>query len=92
VHIHVTAATDESWRQREDWSHPIHSGAESFLAGTGSCRIEVTGVDALYARCERRGVVHPNGTLGDTAWGTREFGALDPDGNLITFFEGTPSA
>jgi catechol 2,3-dioxygenase-like lactoylglutathione lyase family enzyme len=87
VHVILTAAVDESWRARTDWARPVCSGAESFLAGTGSCRIEVTGVDELYGRCAGVAVVHPNGTIHDTPWGTREFGALDPDGNLVTFFE-----
>jgi catechol 2,3-dioxygenase-like lactoylglutathione lyase family enzyme len=32
-------------------------------------------------------MVHPNATLEDKPWGTREFAVLDPDGNLITFYE-----
>src|SRR5689334_6164586 len=48
--VHLTAATDESWRERSDWSRPVVSGAESFLPGTASCRIEVReGIDELYA-------------------------------------------
>lgn len=62
-------------------------GAESYLAGSASCRIELTGVDALHQHCRALGVVHPNGPLRDTGWGTREFDVLDPDGNLITLFE-----
>lgn len=63
------------------------AGAERYLAGTASCRIEVSGVDDLYATCERRGVVHPNARLTDQPWGTREFAVLDPDNNLITLYE-----
>lgn len=66
-------------------------GAEKYLAGSASCRIELTGVDALNKRCRELRVVHPNGALRDTAWGTREFDVLDPDGNLITLFERLPS-
>ena len=62
-------------------------GAERRLAGTVSCRIEVTGLDSLYDRCLALGVVHPNGPLIDTPWGTREFAVLDPDHNLITLYE-----
>ena len=62
-------------------------GAEEYLAGTASCRIEVVGVEALHARCSDLGVVHPHGALGDRPWGTREFAILDPDGNQITLFE-----
>jgi hypothetical protein len=31
--------------------------------------------------------VHPHAPLRDPWWGTREFGVLDPDGNLVTFYE-----
>jgi catechol 2,3-dioxygenase-like lactoylglutathione lyase family enzyme len=85
--VHLWGATDESWRERLDASRPVNSGAESFIAGTASCRVRVEGVDELYASCRESGIVHPNGQLGDTEWGTREFATLDPDGNLMTFFE-----
>jgi catechol 2,3-dioxygenase-like lactoylglutathione lyase family enzyme len=86
--VHLSAAPDETWRERTDWSRPVVSGAESFLAGTGSCRIEVEeGIDDLYASCVEAGIVHPNGTLNDTWWGTREFAVLDPDGNLVTLWQ-----
>ncbi len=62
-------------------------GAESLLAGSASCRIEVTEVASLYEHCDAIGVVHPNAPIRDTPWGTREFGVLDPDGNLITLFQ-----
>jgi catechol 2,3-dioxygenase-like lactoylglutathione lyase family enzyme len=62
-------------------------GAERHLAGSASCRIEVTGVEALYEGCVRHGVVHPNAPLREQWWGTREFGVLDPDGNLVTLYE-----
>ncbi len=86
VDIHLWASNDESWRKR-DGASPIVSGAESFIAGTASCRIGVEGVDELYSEFEPRGVMHPNGHIEDTEWGTREFGVLDLEGNLITFFE-----
>jgi catechol 2,3-dioxygenase-like lactoylglutathione lyase family enzyme len=85
--ITVWSASDESWRNRDQGETPVRSGAESFIAGTASCRIEVAGVDQLYAQCEELGIVHPNGHLSDTEWGTREFAVLDPDGNLIGFWE-----
>lgn len=62
-------------------------GAERELAGTASCRIEVTGIDELYRRCLALGAVHPNGPLADRPWGTREFAVLDPDHNLITLYQ-----
>ena len=64
-------------------------GAEPHLAGSASCRIEVTGVAALHEHCEGLGVVHRNAPLQDQPWGTREFGVLDPDGNLIGLYERT---
>lgn len=39
--------------------------AESFLAGTGSCRIEVEGVDELYESVDALSIVHPNAPLAD---------------------------
>jgi catechol 2,3-dioxygenase-like lactoylglutathione lyase family enzyme len=85
--ISVWGATDESWREKLDVEKPVCSGAESFIAGTASCSIEVSGVDELYEYCKSRDVVHPNGHIDDTAWNTREFGILDPDGNLVTFWQ-----
>ena len=87
--LHLWGATDEEWRSRDDLpADPIRSGAESFLAGTASCRIEVADVDALYAELEAAGVLHEVSRDGvtDTDFGSREFSALDADGNLLTFF------
>lgn len=68
------------------------AGAERHLAGSGSFRLCVEGVRDLYRLCEPLGVVHPQAPLRSTAWGTQEFGLLDPDGNLITFYEqGSPA-
>ena len=87
--LHLWGATDEGWRTRPDLAdRPICSGAESFIAGTASCRIEVTDVDALYAELEAADVLHPVSRDGVTTtdFGTREFATLDTDGNLIAFF------
>lgn len=62
-------------------------GAERHLAGSASCRLQVTGIDALHATCLAHGVVHPRAPLASTPWGTREFGVLDPDGNLVGVYE-----
>jgi hypothetical protein len=86
---HLWAANDEEWRSREDSTgQPICSGAESFLAGTASCRIEVADVDALFAELKPRGVLHDvsRDEVGTTDFGTREFATADRDGNLLTFF------
>jgi uncharacterized glyoxalase superfamily protein PhnB len=87
--VNLWGATDESWRSREDLAdRPIRSGAESFLAGTASCRIEVADVDGLFAELEAAGVLHPvsKAGVGATDFGTREFATLDLDGNLLSFF------
>jgi uncharacterized glyoxalase superfamily protein PhnB len=92
--VHLWAASDHSWEQRSDVvQRPVCSGAESFLAGTASCRIEVDDVDALYVEMAAAGVLHPTdpGSAKDTDWGTREFAALDLEGNLLTFFHRPPS-
>ena len=57
------------------------------IAEATGCRISVAGIAELYAACRRHGVVHPNAPLQTRPWGTREFGVLDPDGNLVTFHE-----
>ena len=90
--LHLWGATDEDWRTRADLAdRPICSGAESFIAGTASCRIEVTDVDALYAELQAADVLHPVSRDGVTTtdFGTREFATLDTDGNLISFFRWT---
>ena len=90
--LHLWGATDDDWRLREDLDQrPICSGAESFLAGTASCRIEVRDVDALFAELQSAGVLHhvSRGGVTATDFGSREFATLDDDGNLLTFFRWT---
>ena len=87
--LHLWGATDERWHSRGDLAgHPICSGAESFPAGTASCRIEAADVDALFDELQNAGVLHPTaqGGVAATEFGTREFATLDLDGNLLTFF------
>lgn len=86
--VHLWQSGDESWRERDSLERPIRSGAESFLAGTASCRIRVEGVDELYDELSKAGVLHgvSEGGANDTNFGTREFATLDLDGNLIEFF------
>ena len=90
--LHLWGASDEGWRSRENLADlPVRSGAESFIAGTASCRIEVTDVDALYAELAAADVLHPVSRDGVTTtdFGTREFPTLDLDGNLLSFFRWT---
>ena len=86
--VHLWGASDGSWRTRDDLrDKPIHSGAESFIAGTASCRIEVTDIDALFEELSTAEVLHPiTRGVTETDFGTREFATLDLDGNLLTFF------
>lgn len=86
--LHLWGASDGTWRSRADLAdQPVCSGAESFLAGTASCRIPVEDVDALHAELSAAAVLHPAaGEVRDTDFGTREFAALDRDGNLLEFF------
>jgi catechol 2,3-dioxygenase-like lactoylglutathione lyase family enzyme len=87
--LHIWEASDESWHERDSLERPVRSGAESFIAGTASCRILVEGVDELYGELRKRDVLHPVSKDGaeDTDFGTREFATLDLDGNLVTFFQ-----
>jgi len=89
--VHLWQAGDEEWRERLDAERPVRSGAESFIAGTASCRIELDssdGVDELYEELRRAEVLHPVSQPGvdDTDFGTHEFSALDLDGNLLGFY------
>ena len=93
VVLHLWGSTDDSWRSRADLAEcPVRTGAESFLSGTASCRIEVAGIDTLFAELAPHGVLHPVsvGGVTSTDFGTREFATLDLAGNLLTFFEWTP--
>ncbi len=94
--LHLWEASDVSWDGRAAAEPavgagpagrgPVCSGAESFLAGTASCRIEATDIEALYAEMQAAFVLHPAASsLQDTDFGTREFAVLDLDGNLIAF-------
>jgi catechol 2,3-dioxygenase-like lactoylglutathione lyase family enzyme len=91
--LHLWEASDESWRKRDSLERPVQSGAESFIAGTASCRIVVEDVDELYEELQGSDVLHPvsKDGVGDTDFGTREFATLDLDGNLVTFFQWVPA-
>jgi catechol 2,3-dioxygenase-like lactoylglutathione lyase family enzyme len=87
--LHLWEASDESWREGVNPQKPVCSGAESFIAGTASCRIVVDGVDELYDELKGKNVLHKVSLDGvdDTDFGTREFATIDRDGNLVTFFQ-----
>ncbi|WP_342117558.1 bleomycin resistance protein [Pseudoduganella sp. OTU4001] len=52
-----------------------------------SCRVQVRGIGQLYEHCKAAGIVHPNAPLASKPWGSSEFAILDPDSNLVTFYE-----
>ena len=60
------------------------------VAENSSCRINMSGVDALYAQCRDLNVVHTKGELEEKPWGFREFSVVDPSGNVIVFAEEIP--
>lgn len=90
--LHLWQAGDTSWRTRGGlFEGPVCSGAESFLAATSRCRIQVDDVDALYEELRGAGILHYSdaGRPLDTDFGTREFATIDLDGNLISYFRRT---
>lgn len=92
VELHLWQAGDTSWQDRPDLAaRPVASGAESFLAGTASCRLGVdteAGLEALFATFAAANVLHPVSRAGveTTTFGVRQLHVLDVDGNLVTFF------
>jgi hypothetical protein len=90
--LHLWLADDSGWRDRADFvSAPIRSGAEDFLAGTASCRIEVSdgaALDALFTEMTEEDVLHRVSRSGvaTTDYGMREVHVTDSDNNLLTFF------
>jgi hypothetical protein len=88
--LHLWEANGERWSRWMDAvsSTPVVGGAESFLAGTDSCRIEIEGIDQLYAELKTTDALYGSDTIiEETAWQTREFAALDLERNLLTFYE-----
>jgi len=91
--VHLWRADDTAWRARPDLvDRPVVSGAEDFLAGTASCRIDVDSADDVFDEMQAAGVLHYTHGAGakSTDWGTREVDTLDLDGNLLTFVERLP--
>ena len=93
VELHLWAASDETWKNNgvngvDMVLCPIKTGAETFLAGTASCRIEVQGIDELYEEYKKQQVLHNAATVvQQQPWGVREFDAVDLHRNLLTFYE-----
>lgn len=90
IDLHLWASCNYSWKWKSIFLFlkPISSGAESFLAGTHSCRIEIKGIDELYKELKEKEVLHNEKTeIETTYYDTREFATLDLYGNLLTFYE-----
>lgn len=88
--IHLWQSCDNSWRWRSLllFLKPVWSGAESFIAGTASCRVEVECIEELYEEYTKQAVLYGSNTkIGEQYWGHKEFPAIDLDGNLLTFYE-----
>lgn len=90
IEIHLWQSCDKSWKWRSIFLslNPIWTGAESFLAGTASCRIEVQGIEELFEEYKKAGVLHsPDTKVEEQYWGHKEFSAVDNYRNLLTFYE-----
>lgn len=90
IEIHLWQSCDKSWKWRSIFLalKPIVTGAESFIAGTASCRIQVNGIDELFEEYKKQGVLHSSDTVvQEQYWGHREFPAVDNHRNLLTFYE-----
>jgi len=90
IEIHLWQACDKSWKWRSILLalKPIWSGAETFIAGTASCRIQVQDIHELYDEYKKQGVLHsPDTIVEEQYWGHREFPAVDNHRNLLTFYE-----
>ena len=59
------------------------------IAEATGCRVRVQAIQGLYDQCLKHAIVHPGAPLSNKQWGTMEFAILDPDGNLVTFYEAT---
>jgi uncharacterized glyoxalase superfamily protein PhnB len=73
---------------------PLHlwQCSDRQLAENTSCRVNVSGIDAIYEEYQTQGIIHPNGALSTKPWGLREFTVLDPNGNCVVFAELPPTA
>lgn len=73
VEIHIWKCSDETVART--------------IAENTAFRINVENIEALYEEYQNARVIHPNGSLETTSWGTKEFTVLDLDGNGITLCE-----
>ena len=90
IEIHLWQSCDNSWKWRSLFLalRPIRTGAESFIAGTASCRIEVQGIEELYEEYKNQGVLHsPDAKMKNSIGVTKNFPVVDLYRNLLTFYE-----
>ncbi len=90
IEIHLWQSCDKSWKWRSIFLFlkPIWTGAETFIAGTASCRIQLGDIESMFAEFKRAGVLHsPDAVIQEQYWGVKEFAAVDQDQNLLTVYE-----
>ena len=90
VEIHLWQSCDNSWKWRSLLLalKPVWTGAESFIAGTASCRLQVQGIEELFGEYKKQGVLHsPSAKIEEQYWGHKEFAVVDNCRNLLTFYE-----
>ncbi|MES3019888.1 MAG: VOC family protein [Bacteroidota bacterium] len=90
IEIHLWQSCDKSWKWRSIFLalKPVLTGAETFIAGTASCRVQMQGITELYDEYKKQKVLHSVDTVIEAQyWGHREFPVVDQDGNLLTFYE-----
>ena len=89
----------ESWRSEPGDAGGVRRGGVEIhffqcddpkIASWTAFRVRCSDVTAWYERCREQGIVHPNGPLRNTPWGTSEFTALDPDRVGLTFWQPLP--
>src|SRR5260370_22762377 len=67
AHLHISGMDDKALARK--------------VSDQTMVRLAVTGIEALYDEYQKRdGRGHPNGALQTKPWGTKEFGAIDPNG------------
>lgn len=71
VEIHL------QWHSAEEWTAGLDGSAYRFF---------VDDPDELFVEITATSDLLEGRSVGDTAWGTREFGLYDPDGNALFFY------
>ena len=73
--------------RRDDVELHVWLCPDRSLAENSSCRIQVSGIEALYQEYRTKGLLASNAAVRDRPWGTKELVVFDPDRVLITFVE-----